>query len=106
MAANPSTGNIGNNIMMVGLASQVVTLAAFGLMSLDVYLRIRKYQGAFNDTTNALRSSRRFKGLLVSLVVAYTTIFIRCIYRIAEMAGGWQNKIMQNQPAFIALDGV
>lgn len=106
LAADDTTANIGNDIMMVGLASQVITLAVFGLMSLDVLLRIRKFRGGFNESTNYLRNSKRFRGLLVVLVVAYVTISIRCVYRIAEMAGGWKNPIMQNEPAFIVLDGV
>jgi len=92
--------------MMVGLASQVVTLAVFGFMSLDVLFQIRQFQGQFNEATNTVRNSRQFKGLLTSLVIAYITISIRCVYRIAEMAGGWKNPVMQNQPAFIVLDGV
>jgi len=106
LASGASTGTLGNDIMMVGLASQVVTLAVFGLMSLDVLFRIRKFRGEFNENTNILRNSRRYKGLLVALTVAYITISIRCIYRIAEMAGGWENPIMQNETAFIVLDGV
>lgn len=91
--------------MMVGLVSQVVTLAVFGIMATDVFFRIRKFRGEFNESTNALRHSRRFKYFLVAFVTAYITIFIRCAYRIAEMSGGWRNPIMQNEVLFIVLDG-
>jgi len=89
--------------MMVGIVSQVVTLAIFGLTATDVFLRIRKH-GA--TSTSTLRRSRRFEGLLVAIAIVYWTILIRCIYRIAEMAGGWRNPIMQNQVSFIILDGM
>lgn len=98
--------NIGNSIMMVGLVFQVATLVVFGIMALDVFFRIRKYRGEFNEPTSALRSSKRFKGLLGGLIIAYWMILIRCIYRIAEMAGGWANPIMQNQAVFIVFDSV
>jgi len=108
-AATASTGSsfvsTANDIMIVGLVSQVVTLAVFGVMALDVFFRIRRYQGEFEASTISLRESGRFKGLLTGLVVAYTTVFIRCIYRIAEMSGGWGNPIMQNQLAFVLCDG-
>ena len=91
---------------MLGLVFQVVTLGVFGAMAADVHLRIRRYQGEFNDSTKELRSSRRFQYSLVATIVAYACISIRCVYRIAEMAGGWRNKIMENEPAFIILDGV
>lgn len=92
--------------MMIGLVSQVVTLAIFGVMAFDVFLRVRKHQGRYTESAEALRASSRFKGFLIAITVAYFTIFIRCIYRIAEMAGGWSNPIMQDQIAFIILDGV
>jgi hypothetical protein len=31
-------------------------------------------------------------------------VYIRCIYRIAELAGGWKNKIMQDEISFYVLD--
>lgn len=90
---------------MVGLVSQVVTLAVFGLMAVDVFFRIRKFRGEFNESTNALRNSRRFKYFLIAYGIAYLTIFIRCAYRIAEMAGGWRNPIMQDEVIFDIFDG-
>jgi hypothetical protein len=104
--ATASSVKTGNDTMMVGLASQVVTLAIFGIMALDVFFRIRKHQGRYTESAEALRASSRFKGFLIAITVAYCTIFIRCVYRIAEMAGGWSNPIMQDQIAFIVLDGV
>lgn len=35
---------------------------------------------------------------------AYAVLLIRCIYRIAEMAGGWGNEIMQDEPSFVVLE--
>lgn len=98
--------NAGNATMMVGLSSQVVTLAIFGIMATDVFFRIRRHRGQFAESAEVLRSSKQFKGFLIAVVVSYVAIFIRCVYRIAEMAGGWSNPIMQDQIAFIILDGV
>ena len=106
MASIGSKSSTGNSIMMVGLVSQVATLAVFGLMAIDVFFSIRKYRGEFNESTNVLRKSKRFKGLLAGIALAYWVILIRCIYRIIEMAGGWSNPVMQDQVAFIILDSV
>ena len=106
LAGAGSSDKIGNNVIMVGLATQVVTLVIFGAMSMEVWFRISKYNTQFNHSAEAMRNSKRFKGLLAAIITAYSTILIRCIYRIAEMAGGWQNPIMQNQASFIILDGV
>ncbi|KAK0120004.1 hypothetical protein ONS95_011422 [Cadophora gregata] len=106
--ASRGTGKVstGNNVMMLGLVLQVVTLAIFGGMALDVYFRIKKFSGQHNESNRALRHSKRFKWLLISIFISYIAIFLRCIYRIAEMAGGWRNPIMQDEVSFIILDGV
>ncbi|KAI9054228.1 hypothetical protein LZ554_001396 [Drepanopeziza brunnea f. sp. 'monogermtubi'] len=110
--ASRGTGKVttGNNVMMLGLVLQVVTLLIFGLMAADVYFRIRKFSGEqqqHSDQPNhALRHSKRFRWLLVAITVSYVAILIRCIYRIAEMAGGWRNPIMQDEVSFLVLDGL
>ncbi|KAL2064544.1 hypothetical protein VTL71DRAFT_3681 [Oculimacula yallundae] len=117
LASNGSSTTTGNAIIVTGLSTQVLTLLIFGLMVLDVYLRIRTHSHQsqhatispeldFTSSTKALRESRRFKILVASLVVAYAAILIRCIYRIAEMAGGWMNEIMQDQISFVILESV
>ncbi|KAH7348935.1 RTA1 like protein-domain-containing protein [Rhexocercosporidium sp. MPI-PUGE-AT-0058] len=106
IAANGSSTTTGNNIIMAGLASQVFTLLIFGLMAFDVWARIRKHTGEFNESASAMRESRRFKILIGAIVVAYAAVLIRFVYRIAEMAGGWSNAIMQDQPSFIVLESV
>ena len=40
------------------------------------------------------------------VVLAYTTVLIRCIYRLPEMAGGWGNSLMRNEKEFLLLDGM
>src|ERR1700722_18978097 len=68
----------GNNIMMVGIVTQVITLAIFGLLATDIFIRIRKFRGDLDLSTRTLQHSRRFKGLLAAITLAYSTIFIRC----------------------------
>ena len=106
IASQGASTSTSNSVMMVCLASQEATLVAFGIMALDVFFRIRKFRSEFNESTNTLRKSKHFKGLLAAIVLAHTVILIRCIYRIAEVAGGWRNPIMQSQVAFIILDSV
>ncbi|KAL2069855.1 hypothetical protein VTL71DRAFT_14534 [Oculimacula yallundae] len=105
--ASRGTGKVstGNNVMMLGLVLQVVTLLIFGAMTIDVYLRIRKFSGQHNAANHELIHSKRFKWLLISILVSYIAILLRCIYRIAEMAGGWANPIMQDEVSFVVLDG-
>lgn len=96
----------GDNVMIAGLAFQVFTLLVFGALASEYAWRVRKYSDRLNPKTLELRASRKFRWFLIALGVSYFAILIRCIYRVAEMAGGWGNSIMANEPAFIALDSV
>ncbi|KAJ8064732.1 hypothetical protein OCU04_007050 [Sclerotinia nivalis] len=48
---------------------------------------------------------RPFKLFCVGVTVAFITIFARCVYRIAEMVGGWANPIMRDEAGFIVMEG-
>ncbi|OKL60274.1 hypothetical protein UA08_04100 [Talaromyces atroroseus] len=118
-AADSSTMNesllkTGDNIMIAGIALQVVNLIVFGLFSLDFWVASRKhFKGlAQKDSTSAEASaeariwfSRRFRVFCAAVACAYAGILVRCVYRIAEMAGGWGNPVMQNEVLFYILEG-
>ncbi|KAE9377661.1 RTA1-domain-containing protein [Stipitochalara longipes BDJ] len=106
IAASANSSNLGNDIILVGLVTQVITLSIFGLLAMDVWARIIKNNGYLSTTAKEVHNTRRFKGVIGAIVLAYTFILIRCVYRIPEMAGGWSNKVMQDQTLFIILDGV
>jgi len=48
----------------------------------------------------------KFELFAFGVCAAWLTIFIRCVYRIVEMAGGWANSIMRDETDFIILEGV
>ncbi|PVH93359.1 RTA1-domain-containing protein [Periconia macrospinosa] len=102
--------SVGNNIMIAGLAVQVVTLLIFILLSIDFALRTlrrhRQLGSAALDPTHArLRASWAFKGFLVALVLATLCIFTRSVYRVAELSQGWQGHLIKTQKYFIGLEG-
>lgn len=84
----------------------MVTLLIFGVLAGEIAYRVDRHakDGLLPDET--LRAMRGIKGAAVAIAIAYVTILIRCVYRIAETAGGWRNPIMQNQWLFVALDSV
>ncbi|KAI9732212.1 MAG: hypothetical protein M1834_004309 [Cirrosporium novae-zelandiae] len=105
-ADTQSASDIGTDIMLTGIIWQVITLFAFAALSIAYYLPVRRHRHELDESAKALLSDRKFKLFISSLIVAYITIFVRCVYRIAEMAGGWRNDIMQDETGFIALEGV
>ncbi|CAK7222918.1 hypothetical protein SBRCBS47491_005027 [Sporothrix bragantina] len=104
--------NAGNRLIIAGIVLQVVVLAFFGIASLDYYVRVRRWIAGRDKRGRqptpealALWNDRAFRTFGIAVTVAYVCILIRCIYRVAEMAGGWGNKIMQDEPSFIVLEG-
>ncbi|KAI9772732.1 MAG: hypothetical protein M1840_000327 [Geoglossum simile] len=101
----------GDNIMIAGLSTQVFTMALFIVLSAEYGWRVRnrlRDQGSAGlDPTHAtLRNSTAFKAFLASLTLATLCIFARCVFRVAELAGGWSGSLMKNQGLFIGLEGV
>jgi len=105
--------DIGNNIMMAGLAFQVFTLVLFiGAAALFVWRARRRHRSlgaaAFDQSPAfaKLRHSILFRLFLAALALATLTIFIRCVFRVAELSGGWDGPLMARQDLFIGLEGV
>ena len=53
----------------------------------------------------ALRRSSKFRVFLVALGLATVCIFIRSVYRVAELSEGWTGALIQNQRLFIGFEG-
>ncbi|KAF2265332.1 RTA1-domain-containing protein [Lojkania enalia] len=101
----------GNNIMIAGLAAQVVTLFIFISLCTDFSIRTMRRikqlgaEGALDPTHAKLRASWSFKGFLIALSFATLCIFTRCVYRVAELSEGWNGHLIKTQKYFIGLEG-
>ena len=107
-----SLQHTGNDLMMAGIVWQVVTLLIFGALVVVYTLRVSAFckanpPGVSSLSAHAQGVLRRpsFRLFIGAIVLAYLTIFTRCVYRIGEMANGWANSIMQDEVDFMVLDG-
>ncbi|KAF3032959.1 hypothetical protein E8E12_000569 [Didymella heteroderae] len=101
---------VGNNIMIAGLAFQVLTLLIFIILALDFATRtvgrIRRLgQDALDPRHAKLRNSWQFKGFIAALSFATLCVFTRCVYRVAELSEGWSGHLIKTQRYFIGLEG-
>lgn len=125
-STNPALLTAGDALIIAGIALQAVTMSVCGAVVVDFVLRRRKARtaelkteaGAETEGTldvnldaptlanDALtRSPLRFKIFCWAIGFSFFTILIRCVYRIPEMAGGWGNPRMRDEPVFLGLDG-
>jgi hypothetical protein len=103
-ATTMSSMTLGNRLMLVGLIFQIVVLVVFAICCADFAFRVHKFPSRKNPAFQKLRSSTRFRGFLGAVVVCFTTISIRCIYRAIELGGGWNNSLMREEVPFIFLE--
>ena len=102
--------DVGDHIMVAGLAFQVLTLAVFICLCTDFTVRtIRRMKNmghaALDPSHARLRGSVMFRSFVVALAFATLCIFIRSVYRVAELSEGWEGALIKNQYTFIGLEG-
>lgn len=118
--SNKKLLSAGDALIIAGIALQSVTMFICGSVVLDFFLKRRKARTDKGETEGVTDSSMdattlpndvhttsplRFKIFCWAIGFAFLTILIRCIYRIPEMAGGWGNPRMREEPVFLSLDG-
>ncbi|KAL8798928.1 MAG: hypothetical protein Q9182_006275 [Xanthomendoza sp. 2 TL-2023] len=85
----------GINIMIAGLVFQVVSLTVFAILCADFFWSVKKHGGV----------SSRFNLFIGSLSIATLAIYIRSIFRVAELQGGFQGHLANDQVTFMILEG-
>nr|A0A2Z5TTA9.1 RecName: Full=Efflux pump himE; AltName: Full=Himeic acid A biosynthesis cluster protein E [Aspergillus japonicus]BBA91555.1 transporter [Aspergillus japonicus] len=97
----------GINIMIAGLASQVASLALFMALCLDYAWRVYKSPHNLSPETRMrdLRHSLRWKAFLAGLALATVAIFMRSVFRVAELKGGFHSSLANDQVLFMTLEG-
>ncbi|KAI1625272.1 RTA1 like protein-domain-containing protein [Exophiala viscosa] len=103
----------GTHIMLGGLALQVASLAAFMVLSSDYAVRYWKKHYAGTQKARALDDSYSEEDRHVSPVqnfsfglgLATVTISIRCVFRVAELQGGFGGRLANDQVLFMVFEG-
>ncbi|PYI11623.1 RTA1-domain-containing protein [Aspergillus sclerotiicarbonarius CBS 121057] len=97
----------GVNIMIAGLATQVASLVLFMGLCLDYAWQVRKNPHNLNPDVRMrnLRNSFLWKAFLGGLALATLTIFIRSVFRVAELKGGFHSALANNEVDFMILEG-
>ena len=98
--------DLGTNLMISGIVFQVVTLIMFATLAIDYFLRTRRNWSTVNESATALAGTKQFKWFAWALLVAFAGVFLRSVYRIAELAPGWATPIMRDEISFIILEGL
>ncbi|KAJ4303028.1 hypothetical protein N0V90_001919 [Kalmusia sp. IMI 367209] len=111
MANGGSDADLGVNIMIAGLCSQIVSMVIFFVLWGDFALRVRKAKNSGDVKTvhaplyENLRAERTFHWFQLSLFAATVLIFIRCVYRVAELWNGFDSHLANDELTFMIFEG-
>ncbi|RMD39263.1 hypothetical protein DV735_g5866, partial [Chaetothyriales sp. CBS 134920] len=104
-ANSNSAAQVGVDIMIAGLSSQVASTTAFCLLCLQLAWSIRQHPERVDSTHQAFRRSLRFRAYSCAIGIATLAILIRCTFRVAELSEGFRGSVANDQPLFMVLDG-
>ncbi|MCJ1282229.1 hypothetical protein MMC26_001552 [Xylographa opegraphella] len=103
-ARTPAQEQTGINIMIAGLSFQVVSLTLFVLLCFDFAWNVRKARN-IGAPLQIISSRARFHGFLYALGLATLTIYIRSCFRVAELQGGFNGSLANEEVPFMILEG-
>lgn len=98
--------DVGTNLMIAGVVFQVVILAIFGYFLGEYTLRTYRRRDKLTHSAMVLWHKSSFRYFMIAVIIAYTGIFVRSVYRIPELTGGWRSELMRNEIEFLILEGV
>ncbi|KAF7293868.1 hypothetical protein HMN09_01182900 [Mycena chlorophos] len=109
-AVTLSAANQGADIMLGGIGFQFAVVVIFTFLVTDFLIRrARDAPWRPAEPTSTIvpgtRMSQRTRITLYALAFSNTVLFIRSVYRLIELSGGWEGRIIHTQVYFNVLDG-
>ncbi|KZV67665.1 hypothetical protein PENSPDRAFT_635398 [Peniophora sp. CONT] len=109
LSAIDKFAKLGGTISLVGIIFQLLALivyAALGTEFLVRYLKRNPFENHTKDQYYRGELTKRVKMLVGCMVFMTFLIFVRSVYRSAELAGGFDGPITHNEKLFIIFDAV
>ncbi|KAF8192122.1 RTA1-like protein [Pholiota molesta] len=118
--ANTLAGaNKGANIMLGGIVLQLIIIIIFSACAIEYFMRYNKdaltkheQNGAGSESSSTEGDAHRgeltprLRTMAYGLTFSTLVLFIRGVYRIIELAGGWNGRVIHTQVYFNVLDGM
>ncbi|CCH41872.1 Sphingoid long-chain base transporter [Wickerhamomyces ciferrii] len=104
----------GTHVMVAGLAFQVFSMSIYIFLYLHYFYKIKffnkrehlKLESEFNPKYAELRSKRIFQIFPFVVFLAVIFVYVRCIYRVVELAEGWDGFLITHEVYFMILDAL
>ncbi|KZV76205.1 RTA1-domain-containing protein [Peniophora sp. CONT] len=107
-SANDEAGaNVGGNIMLAGIVFQLAGIIVYAVLAAEFlwhYIHDRPFRRSYVYEQRS-QTPRRLKLMLLGMGIMTVLLFIRSVYRTAELANGWKGKIITTEWPFDLFDG-
>ncbi|KZV70103.1 RTA1-domain-containing protein [Peniophora sp. CONT] len=107
-SANDKAGtDLGANVMLAGIIFQLVCIIVYTALAAEFlwhYVKDRPFRRAFVYEHRS-QTPMRLKVMLLGMGIMTVLLFIRSIYRTAELADGWDGIIINTEWPFDLFDG-
>lgn len=91
--------------MLAGLVFQIITLVLVAALCLEFAWRVQhRFPHWKNVEFSNVHGIRSFRGFLLGAIAAFVLSFLRCVYRVVELAGGWNNSLQSEEVPSIILE--
>ncbi|KAJ7884600.1 RTA1 like protein-domain-containing protein [Mycena olivaceomarginata] len=100
--------NMGANIMLAGIAFQFFAICTYTLCGLEYlrrYTRDLPVPGQSPLGTARVTPTPQIRLMISALGFSTLVLFIRSVYRLVELSGGWDGPVILTQVYFLVLDG-
>ncbi|KAJ7679558.1 RTA1 like protein-domain-containing protein [Mycena polygramma] len=96
---------LGANIMLGGIVFQFAAIVSYCVVAVDFFVHYRAERPVQLNSTGRGVVDSNLKTMICALAFSTLVLFIRSIYRIVELAGGWQGRVLHTEVYFNVLDG-
>ncbi|KAH7122828.1 RTA1 like protein-domain-containing protein [Dendryphion nanum] len=97
--------DMGIKIVQAGLAAHLTAMVAFITLAAQFTWSAYTRRSRWGTRLMELQSAKIFKYFLIAMAIASVCIFIRTCYRVAELSGGFESDLAENETAFLILEG-
>ncbi|KAF8162184.1 RTA1 like protein-domain-containing protein [Mycena galopus ATCC 62051] len=97
--------NRGADVMLGGIAFQFVVIIVFSAFLVDFTLRYLRDKPVRAEGTPRGPLTPHLKTMFAAIVFSTIVLFIRSVYRLIELSGGWNGRIIHTEVYFNVLDG-
>jgi len=113
-ATTDSENKIGTHIMVAGLAFQVLSMSVYVFLFTHFFHKIKflsksKHEAMeydFNPKYKELRSRKIFQWFPYIVALCVALVYIRCVYRVVELAQGWHGYLITHEIYLFFLDAM